>query len=50
LVLSFIREPLEAQDLIGEEQHPRLDELAREGQRIIEAKCALKHVGGSSDR
>jgi hypothetical protein len=46
LVLSFIREPLEAQDLIDEEQHPRLDELAQEGQRIIEAKCALKHVGG----
>ncbi|MCX6926325.1 MAG: hypothetical protein NT154_24430 [Verrucomicrobia bacterium] len=44
MVLSFIRDPLEAQDLIGNEQHLPLEELAREGQWIIEAKCALKHV------
>ena len=42
LVLSLIREPLEAQDLIPNEQAPPLDELAREGQRIIETKCQLK--------
>ena len=41
LSLSLAREPVQAQGLIQREESPPLEELAREGKRIIEARCGL---------
>ena len=39
--MSLAREPVQAQGLIESEESPPIEELAREGKRIIEARCGL---------